>query len=93
MSISHQKKPCRADAMIVVVIVVPAFAQRQQRQQPVVLAGVGRLVTPRPNRCDSELMVNVSCHSSTVLKQKPHTNSGHPPIKHSTVASATGGIR
>src|SRR6266852_5422122 len=38
-------------------------------------------------------MVNVSCHSSTVLRQKPQINSGHPPISHSTTASVTGGTR
>src|SRR5467141_3422548 len=38
-------------------------------------------------------MVKVSCHSSTVLRQKPQMNSGHPPISHSTAASATGGIK
>src|SRR4029077_16152109 len=38
-------------------------------------------------------MVKVSCHSSTVLRQKPQMNSGHPPISHNTAASATGGIK
>src|SRR5438552_807306 len=38
-------------------------------------------------------MVNVSCHSSTVLRQKPQTNSCHPPISHSTTPSVTGGTR
>src|SRR5258705_13845123 len=36
-------------------------------------------------------MVKVSCQRSTVLRQKPQINSGHPPISHSTAASATGG--
>src|SRR6202521_6300373 len=31
----------------VMMVVVPAFAERQQRQQPVVLAGVGGLIAPR----------------------------------------------
>src|SRR6266403_1026587 len=38
-------------------------------------------------------MVNVSCHRSTVLRQKPQMKSGHPPISHNTAASATGGIK
>src|SRR5260370_14539324 len=36
-------------------------------------------------------MVKVSCHKSTVLRQKPHTNRCHPPISHSATPSATGG--
>ncbi len=38
-------------------------------------------------------MVNVSCHRSIVLTQKPQINRGHPPISHNTTARATGGTR
>ena len=37
--------PCRRH--VVMVIVVPAFAERHEREQPIVLAGVGGVVASR----------------------------------------------
>ena len=60
------------------VVVVPALAQGDDGQPPVVAGVVAGDVALLPSTCASELMQNVPCQTATVLQKKPTTRPGQP---------------
>ena len=78
---------------IVMMIVVPAFTEGHESEEPVVAAGVGGLVAARAEkmreRVDGEGVMPEERGAEAEAPEK----SGSPPRRRSTIASVVGGTR